>query len=117
MGLTVCRPRLLGLLAVALILALLSACGGNAPDSGDPDTQSQGAQVRGRVLEVIGRNIIELETLRIRDESGKVWVFGAGEGFIGFSPSHLREHQLVGESVLVTYVTQDSELIAVDITD
>ena len=114
---TICRRRRLGFLDLALFLALIIACGGNSPDSNGLDASPQDSQVRGRVLEVIGRNIVELETLRIRDESGKVWVFGAGEGFIGLSPSHLREHQLIGDSVLVTYVNQDSELIAVDITD
>ena len=107
-----CALRLVFLTA-ALILALIISCGGKTPDTGE----QEGAQVRGMVLEVVGRNIVELETLRIRDESGKEWTFGADQGFIGFSPSHLREHQLAGESVLVTYVTQGSGLIAVDITD
>ena len=107
-----CALRLV-FLAAALVLALIIACGGNSPDT----SEQEGAQVRGRVLEVVGRNIVELESLRIRDETGKVWAFGAAPGFIGFSPSHLREHQLAGESVLVTYVTQGSGLIAVDITD
>ena len=110
-------PRL-GPLAVALILALIISCGGNSPDLDKPDLINQeGGQVRGMVLEVVGRNIVELETLRIRDESGKEWTFGADQGFIGLSPSHLREHQLAGESVLVTYVTRDGRLLAVDITD
>ena len=111
-----CRRRLdsrLAFLALALFLALILACGGDSPDSGE----QQEGQVRGRVLEVVGRNLAEVETLRIRDESGKEWTFGAGEGFIGFSPSHIREHQIAGESLLVTYVVQGSQLIAVDITD
>ena len=83
------------------------------PDLGSP----KGGQVQGRVLEVVGRSIVELETLRIRDETGKEWTFGAAQGSIGFTPSHLREHQLAGESVLVTYVTRGGELLVVDITD
>ena len=108
-----CCVLRLGSLAVALILASIIACGGNSPDLGDP----VGAQVRGIVLEVVGRNIVELETLRIRDETGREWTFGADQGFIGLSPSHLREHQLAGKPVLVTYVTRDGRLLAVDITD
>ena len=107
----VCRP--LGALTVALILALIIACGGNTPDTGEEES----GQVRGIVLEVVGSNIVELEILRIRDEAGKEWAFGAAEGFRGLSTSHLREHQLAGEPVLVTYVTQGSDLVAVDITD
>ena len=106
-----------GFLALALMLALVVACGASSSDAGNIETDPQSSQVRGRVLEVVGRNIVELETLRIRDESGKEWTFGAAEGFIGLSPSHLREHKLLGESVLVTYVIQGNELIAVDITD
>ena len=112
-----CAVRV-GSLAVGLILALIIACGGNSPDLGSPDMDNpKGGQVRGMVLEVVGRNIVELETLRIRDETGKEWTFGAAQGFVGFSPSHLREHQLAGESVVVTYVTRGGELVAVDITD
>ena len=105
-------------LAMALILALIIACGGNSPDVRNRDLiGSEGAQIRGIVLAVVGRNIVELESLRIRDETGKEWTFGSAQGFIGFSPTHLREHQLAGESVVVTYLTRGGELVAVDITD
>ena len=105
-------------LTLGLILALIIACGGNSPDLGIPDMDNQErGQVRGMVLEVVGRNIVELESLRIRDASGKEWTFGAAQGSIGFSPSHLREHQLAGKPVLVTYVIRDGRLLAVDITD
>ena len=105
-------PRLV-LLAVVVILASITACGGNPPDTGEPNE----GQIRGIVVQVAGRNIIELKSLRIRDETGNVWDFRAAEGFIGISPSHLREHQLTGEPVLVTYVIGEGELIAVEITD
>lgn len=105
--------RQAGPLVVALFLALIIACGGNGPDSENPGSD----QVRGMVVEVAGRNIVELESLRIRDESGKEWTFGADQGFIGFTPSHLREHQLVGESVLVSYITRGGQLVVVDISD
>lgn len=108
-----CRHLRPVFLTVALILASIIACGGNPPDTGEPDE----GQIRGIVVQVAGRNIIELKSLRIRDETGNVWDFRAAEGFIGISPSHLREHQLAGESVLVTYVIGEGELIAVDITD
>ena len=105
----------LALLSVqmALVLALLVAGGGDAAN-----TATEGAgQVRGRVVEVVGRSIVELETLRIRDEAGMVWTFSAPEGFIGLTPSHLREHQLLGRSVLVTYVSRGDELVAMDLSD
>ena len=109
----VCCFRGLGFLILALMLALILACSGDSSDSGE----LQEGQVRGRVLEVVGRNLAEVETLRIRDESGKEWAFSAAQGFIGFSPSHIREHQIAGESLLITYVVQDGQLIALDIID
>ena len=67
-------------------------------------------------MEVIARNIIEVETLRIRDDSGQEWTFTT-EGFAGFTPSHLKEHQLFGQPVAVFYVEKDGRLVAVDVTD
>jgi hypothetical protein len=69
------------------------------------------------VVEVVGRSITELDSLRIRDEAGRVWTFASDEGFVGFTPSHLREHQLVGAPVVVTYVTQGDTLVVVDVSD
>ena len=102
-----------GFVLVALALALAAACGGS---SGDKDNQS-GQQVRGLVVEVMERNITEVQLLRVRDEAGKFWIFTGGPGFIGITSSHLREHQLLGQSVLVTYEDRGDFLVAVDVRD
>jgi len=73
-------------------------------------------RIRGRVLEVVARNITELETLRLLGEDDRVYHF-TSEGFVGFSPSHLREHQLFGQPVIVNYVQKGGQLVAVAITD
>ena len=73
-------------------------------------------QVRGQVVEVVSRNFSELESLRIRDQGGKEYVFET-EGFIGFTPSHVREHQLLGQSILVTYEERGARLVAVFLED
>ena len=73
-------------------------------------------EVRGRVLEVVSRNPIEIELLRVRDEAGKEWTF-ATEGYPGITPDHLREHQLLGLSVLVLYVVRGDMLVALRIAD
>lgn len=100
-----------GVLATALLI-LAAACGG-----GDADPAAEaGRQVRGRVLEVVARNITDVETLRIRAEDGVIWTF-VTEGYAGVSPSHLREHQLRGEMVLVSYVRKGDKLVALEITD
>jgi hypothetical protein len=95
-----------------VVLALVLGCGGGGAAASPEATE----QVRGRVVEVVTRNITEVETLRIRDESGRLWAFTT-EAFAGFTPSHLREHQLFGQSVVVSYVKKDSQLVAVNITD
>jgi hypothetical protein len=94
------------------VLTLVSGCGGSGATANPDATQ----QVRGWVAEVVARNITEVETLRIRDENGQLWAFTT-EAFAGFTPSHLQEHQLFGQSVLVSYVKKDNQLIAVNITD
>jgi hypothetical protein len=73
-------------------------------------------EVRGQVLEVVGRNPIEVELLRVRDEAGKEWTF-ATEGYAGVTPDHLREHQLFRQPVLVLYVVRGDMLVALIIAD
>ena len=73
-------------------------------------------RIRGMVLEVVARNITEVETLRLLGEDGREYRF-TSEGFVGFTPSHLREHQLFGQPVVVGYVKKGGELVAVAITD
>ena len=109
----VCSTGARTLVSLALALALATGCGGNAATA----TVEPAGEVRGLVEEVVGRNIVEIDLLRIRDESGRIWSFGAGEGFIGFSPSHLRAHQLLGETVQVTYETRGGMLVAVALSD
>ena len=113
-----CRPpsaRFLATSALLLTVALAAGCGGNSATA--TPALGAGGQVRGLVVEVVGRNIAEVETIRVRDDFGKVWTFVGAEGNIGVTPSHLREHQLTGQSVLVTYVMRGDTLVAVDVAD
>ncbi len=103
--------------ALAATFLMLLACG-TGDDTGAATSRPGEAsgEVEGLVVEVVGRNIVELETLGIRAEDGTVWTFTA-EGPLEFSPSHLREHQLFGETVTVSYVRRGELLVAVKITD
>ena len=107
-------PRQLAVAAVLglVILFLAAACGGG----GGPTEPDSPQQVRGQIVLVTPRSLTELETLQIRDGDGKVWTFTA-EGPLEFTPSHLREHQLLGQSVVVTYVAKGDALVAVKIED
>ena len=103
--------------AFAATFLMLLACG--AGDDNGAATSSPGeasGEVEGLVVEVVGRNIVELETLRIRTPDDEVWTFTA-EGPLEFSPSHLREHQLFGETVTVSYIRRGELLVAVEISD
>ena len=103
----------------ALLLIFAPGCGGGPPEDGIAPT----LQVRGQIIEVVARNIAQVETLRIRDESGREFTFTtdqAGDqtgGFVGFTPSHLKEHQLLGQTVLVSYGERDGLLVIVKIED
>ncbi len=103
--------------ALAATFLMLLACGtGDDTGAATPRPGEAKGEVEGLVVEVAGRNIVELETLGIRDENGTLWTFTA-EGPLEFSPSHLREHQLFGETVTVSYVRRKDVLVAVEISD
>ena len=103
--------------ALAATFLMLLACGaGNDTGAATSGPGEASGEVEGLVVEVTGRNIVELETLGIRAEDGTVWTFTA-EGPLEFSPSHLREHQLFGETVTVSYVRRGELLVAVKISD
>lgn len=102
----------LSLCLLVVMMGVISGCAGNQADISSGATQ----QIHGHVIEVIARSITEVETLRIRDSAGTIWTFTT-RGFVGFSPSHLREHQLFGESIEVRYTKENGILIALDITD
>jgi hypothetical protein len=97
---------------LALLLLLSTACGG-----GETVDDATGAkQVRGQIVEVVARNIAEIELLTIRDNTGREYTFTT-EGAVEFTPSHLKEHQLLGQSALIKYVEQGGRLVAVEIGD
>ena len=95
--------RLMG--AALLALLAMAACGGG-----------EVRQVRGQVVEVTARDFAEVEILRIRDAEGREYRF-VTEGFVGFTPSHIREHQLLGQSLLVSYERRGEDLVAVAVAD
>jgi hypothetical protein len=45
-----------------------------------------------------------------------VWTFTT-QGPVEITPSHLREHQLLGQAVLVTYVAKGDKLVALEVRD
>ncbi len=73
--------------------------------------------VVGNVIEVTARSVVEVETLKIVADDGETWEFTGGE-FPGFTPSHLEEHQALGDPVRVFYAREeDGSLRIVRIED
>ena len=96
----------LGLGLTVIALALSASC----------DGKENVENVRGIVVEVAGRNLLEVETLKVRTQDGKTWTFTT-DGPLPFTASHLREHQLFGQTVLVFFTKRDGQLVAVDLAD
>jgi hypothetical protein len=82
-------------------------------ETAPPETPKE---VRGMILEVTARGLTEVERLRLRDAQGREWSFTT-QGYVGITPSHLREHQAFGQSVLVSYLERDGQLVALDVLD
>ena len=72
--------------------------------------------VTGQVTGVFERNLVEVELLRIRDRSNNIWEFTT-TGDIGMSPAHLKQHQLLGQGVLVVYKKIGDQLVVFEIRD
>ena len=100
-------PRNLALAAAAgaAVLLITVACGGGGEKV-----------VTGLVIEAVERDLVEIELLRVRDSDGKIWEFST-EGPVGISAAHLRQHQVLGESVVVAYTEYRGSLIATDVSD
>ena len=101
-------PRLKAVMAgffwAALIVVM--ACGQPGSSLTGQESLQVSRHMEGMVVEVVARDIEEVETLQIRDSGGKIWTFTT-EGHTGITPAHLREHQLFGDAVTVTYQEKD----------
>lgn len=103
---------------IALALLLICALAACSADASDTPTQPSLQFVRGQVLHVEARSLIELEALEIQDENGAIWRFeGRGKVIPGFAPSHLNEHKLLGLSVEVAFYREGDALVLHDVTD
>lgn len=104
------RPAIEKLALTALagmaLLFVAAACAGGGGEQ----------QVTGLVLEAVERGLTEIESLRLRDDDGRVWEFST-QGPVGTSAAHLRQHQVGGERVTVTYVEESGRFVALDVAD
>ena len=94
----------------------------SSPACGDDETGGSGSEgtqtVHGLIREVIARSLVELESLTAEDDEGRRREFDwPGEIFDGFTPSHLREHMVLGLSVTVAFHLENGALIIDGIAD
>ena len=89
-------------------LLIVGACGSAS--------QARVRQVRGLVVDVKADSLVRVDSLTIQDEEGSSWTFKA-EVPVGFTPSHLREHQVLGQSVTVHYRETRDGLLVVSVMD
>ena len=106
--------RVVGWWAAVVALGLVQVGAGCGQDGAAP--AGDGEVVRGYVIEVKARSLVEIEALRIEDAEGVVWEL-SGRGYRGVSPSHLRQHMLEGAPVAVTYREEVGELRIHEVTD
>lgn len=81
-----------------LLIGSTIACAGGGISWGTPDP----AEVSGVVLDIAGESLTEIESLTVRDGSGVTWKFVA-EGYAGMTPSHLRQHMVLGQRITVSF--------------
>jgi len=100
---------------MVLSMALAVGC---ADDSDSTGAAGGGQTLRGRIVDVDARSLLEIESLTIRDDSGESYTVEARGLPLGeFTPSHLREHMVSGAVVEVTYHDEDGRLVLDAITD
>ena len=107
--------RTIGPIVMALALVAV-ACGGSSNIQSAEGSESK--TVRGLIQEVEAKNLLELESLVIRTDSGEVFVLEARSGDSRyFPPTDLRQHMVLGAVVTIMFHRQDGVLIIDRIED
>ena len=74
-------------------------------------------EVSGYVVDVESLSLKQLKSFELIDQSDNKFIFIV-QGDLGeFSPSHMREHMLLGESVIVIYRTENGINIVESVND
>ena len=103
---------LLILCAICVLCIATAACGGSEHPCAVPNTGA----IRGAVVEAVDRDLAEIETLRIRDGDGCLWTFYT-DGPLEKNGAHLRLHQVLGQTIEVTYEVRGGRPVATALRD
>ena len=72
----------------------------------------------GLIIEFTSVSLLEFDSIKVVNKVGTVMEFrSGGRRFPHFTPSHLREHMVLGQGVVVSYRENGGEFQIVDITD
>ena len=95
-------------LALVALAILLAACG------------PEPARMAGIVIDVESRSVTQVDAFTLRTDSGEAHRFRVGPLEFGrgaFPATHLREHMALGAPIVVAYVEEGGEKVAVRLTD
>ena len=101
-------------LAVAALLIASLSCTGRS-DQGSAASVAE--TVHGLITHVDSRSLLKVRSLTVVDDSDARWVFEADRRFDDFTPSHLREHMVLGLPLTITFHREDGRLIMDELTD
>ena len=105
--------RIVSTILLALTVAVAAACADDSDDQTTPPSVFSGL-----VLELVPRTLLEFESIKVVDEAGTVMEFhSGGRRFAHFTPSHIREHMVLGQGVVVSYREDGGVFHIVEITD
>ena len=79
--------------------------------------ESNPSEIIAYVTEVKSESLTRVKWLKVVDTDGNEWVFENVGKFQGFSPSHLFEHSLNQEPIIIKFREQPGRLIIVSIDD
>ena len=100
-----------------ILLVLTIATAADCEDDSDDQTTSPSV-FSGLILELVPMTLLEFESIKVVDEAGTVMEFhSGGRRFSHFTPSHIREHMVLGHGVVVSYREDGGVFHIVEITD
>ena len=100
-----------------ILLVLTIATAADCEDDSDDQTTSPSV-FSGLILELVPMTLLEFESIKVVDELGAVMEFhSGGRRFSHFTPSHIREHMVLGHGVVVSYRDGGGVFHIVEITD
>ena len=79
--------------------------------------ESNPSEIIAYVTEVKSESLTRVKWLKVVDTDGNEWVFGNVGKFQGFTPSHLFEHSLNQEPIIIKFKEQLGRFIIVSIDD